>query len=334
MTPTPVALIAGITGQDGSYLAEYLLEQGYEVAGITRDPGLNLSLNLQHLEGRIRLFYSSYEFGQLIEIINTTRPTEIYDLCGQSYVSKSWSMVEETIRSIGIIPSRMLEAIVATDRSIRFLHASSSELFNPANGETLTERSPIAPYNPYGCAKAFAHNMVSAYRRTYGLHAVNAILFPHESPRRHANFVFKKIVRQAVEIKHGARDRLLLGNLDASRDWGYAPEFIACMHRMMVAAEPDDYCLCTGIANTVGEIARKVFAQLELDWERYVEVDHTLVRRYEPLVIVGSAEKAARQLGWKPKVGFDALIRHMIDYEMMLHSGSVQDYSDEHPQFD
>lgn len=334
MRPTPVALIAGITGQDGSYLAEYLLGRGYEVAGITRDPGLTLPLNLNHLAGRVKLLYSSYELGQLIEIIKTIRPTEIYDLCGQSYVGKSWSMVEETIRSVGIIPSRMLEAIVATDQSIRFLHASSSELFNPTVGETLIERSSIAPYNPYGCAKAFAHNMVSAYRRTYGLHAVNAILFPHESPRRHANFVFKKIVRQAVEIKHGLRDKLLLGNLDASRDWGYAPEFVACMYRMLAAAEPDDYCLCTGIPNTVKEIARKVFAQLELDWEKYVEVDHTLVRRYEPTVIVGSAQKAADQLGWIPKVGFDELIRRMIDYELKLHAGSVQDYRDEHPQFD
>lgn len=329
-----VALIAGVTGQDGSYLAELLLRRGYTVYGITRDPGLTVPLNLSHLDGRVKLIYSGYELAQLIDIVRAVQPDEIYDLAGQSYVSKSWEMVEETIRSIAVIPCRLLEAIVATNPAIRFLHASSSEIFGPTDGETLSELSRIAPANPYGCSKAFAHNMVGAYRTGYGLFAVNAILFSHESPRRHASFVVKKIVRHALEIQRGRRDKLRLGNLDAIRDWGYAPEYINAMHLMMCAEEPDDYCLCTGVPRSVADVAQSVFGALDLDWQRHVEVDTTLVRRHEAKRVLGSARKAQEQLGWAAKVDFAEIISRMIDFERKLLDREVQDYRNECPQFD
>lgn len=329
-----VALIAGVTGQDGSYLAELLLRRGYAVYGITRDPGLSVPLNLRHLDGRVKLIYSAYELAQLIDIIRNVKPDEIYDLAGQSYVSKSWEMVEETIRSIAVIPSRLLEAIVATNPAIRFLHASSSEIFGPADGAALSESSRVAPANPYGCSKAFAHHMVGAYRTGHGVFAANAVLFSHESPRRHASFLVKKVVRHALEIQRGRRDKLRLGNLAAIRDWGYAPEYVNAMHLMLRADAPDDYCLCTGVPRSVSDVAQSVFGALGLDWERHVEVDTALVRRYEAGRVLGSARKAQERLGWTPKVDFAETIDRMIDFERKLLTYEAQDYRNESPQFD
>ena len=329
----PAALITGINGQDGSYLAELLLNKGYRVYGITRDPAMASSINLRHLDRKVTLIYSSYELHQLIDIIRKIQPSEIYNFAGQSYVSKSWEMVEETINSIAVIASRLLEAILVCDSSIRFLQASSSELFNPGEEDRLSETFPISPYNPYGCAKTFAHCMVSAYRKAHGLFAVNAILFPHESPRRHPNFAFKKIVRSAVEIQHGSTRKLTLGNLHVFRDWGYAPEYVEAMHRMISANTPEDYCLCTGSAQSVLNVVEAVFGYLGLDWQKHVEIAADLCRTYEPIKIVGDGNKAAAQLGWTPAVKFTDLIRLVVDFEVRMQSGTEKDYGNECPRF-
>jgi GDPmannose 4,6-dehydratase len=328
------ALITGVTGQDGSYLAELLLRRGYEVHGITRDPATIFPLNLQHLAGRVSLIYCGYEFHDLVEIVRRVRPTEIYNLAGQSYVGKSWEMVEETFKSVAVIPSRLLEAILANDRSIRFLQASSSELFNPGDGDRLAETFPISPYNPYGCSKTFAHCMVSAYRRAHGIFAVSAILFPHESPRRHPNFAFKKIVRAAVEIKSGGKHKLQLGNLHVLRDWGYAPEYVSAMHRMMLADEPDDYCLCTGATRSLQEVVQGAFEHLQLDWQEHVEIVPRLTRLYEPKSIVGDGTKAAKRLGWEPASRFEDTLKRVMEFEIRMSSGQEKDYGNERPGYD
>ncbi len=334
MVATPrTALITGITGQDGSYMAELLVNRGYRVFGITRDPALAFPLNLRHLADKVALIFCTYEAHDLVEIVKRVKPQEIYNFTGQSYVGKSWEMVEETFRSLAVIPSRLLEAIIASDTSIRFLQASSSELFNPGEQERLDERFPISPYNPYGCSKTFAHCMVAAYRQAHGLFAVNAILFPHESPRRHPNFAFKKIVRAAVEIKNGSRRRLELGNLQVLRDWGYAPEYVSAMHRMISTKEPEDYCLCTGQPRSVQDVVEAAFRYVGLDWQDHVDVSPRLYRTYEPKLITGDASKAGRQLDWKPAASFDDTLQRVIDFEIRMSSGSEKDYRNECPGY-
>jgi GDPmannose 4,6-dehydratase len=191
----------------------------------------------------------------------------------------------------------------------------------------------MTPYNPYGCSKTFAHCMVAAYRQTHGLFAVNAILFPHESPRRHPNFAFKKIVRAAVEIKNGDKRKLELGNLQVKRDWGYAPEYVSAMHRMISAAEPEDYCLCTGRARSVQDVVEAAFGYVGLDWKDHVEVSPRLYRTYEPKVIVGDASKAAGRLGWTPVARFEDTLARVMDYEIRMSSGSERDYKNERPGY-
>ena len=263
-----IALIAGIGGQDGSYMAELLLSKGYKVYGLTRSIDLLPSLNLAHLAGQVTLLYTNYQLHQLVEIISTVKPDEIYNLTGQSYVSKSWELVQETIDSQGVIVSRFLEAIFLTDRSIKFLQSSSAEIFNSDLGSTFNESSSLGPYNPYGCAKLMAHSMVDAYRKSKGMFAVNAILFPHESPRRHQNFAVKKIIHTAVKIKNSQASNLQLGNLEVQRDWGYAPNYVNAMYLMMQADNPRNYCLSTGNTHSLLDIVKTTFSSLDLDWEQ------------------------------------------------------------------
>lgn len=329
----PVALIAGINGQDGSYMAELLVGEGYRVFGITRDPSVSPSLNVRHLGEAVTLLYSSYELRQLIDIIERTKPSEIYNFAGQSYVGKSWDMVEETIHSQGVLVSRLLEAILATNPKIRLLNASSAEIYNPTGPQRLNEASPIQPYNPYGCAKALGHCMVDAYRDARGLFAVNAILFPHESPRRDANFAFKKIMAAAAAIGSGSRKKLKLGNLEVSRDWGYAPAFVAAMRAMLRAKVPQNLCLCTGKTHTVKDIVRMAFTNFGLDWREHVEVDAKLCRAAEPLVIAGNPERASKQIGWVATPRIEELIAAVIDFEMRMATGQEKDFRNEHPRY-
>jgi len=329
----PVALIAGINGQDGSYMAELLVANGYYVYGITRDPSLTMSRNVCHLADSIKLFYSSYELHQLVGIIKNIQPDEIFNFAGQSYVSKSWEMVEETIHSQGVITSRFLEAILATNTKIRFLNASSSEIFGLASTATLNEASMVQPYNPYGCAKALAHCMVDTYRNSKGIFAVNAILFPHESPRRAPNFAFKKIIKAAVEIKNGSQKKLELGNLHVFRDWGYAPSFVTAMHRMLIAENPMNLCLCTGQAKSIQEVVSAAFSMLGMDWAEHVIVDSTLIRVFEPNTIVGDPSKAFLNLEWEATPPFEELIARMIEFENRRVKDNESDFRNEAPIF-
>jgi len=328
-----IALIAGVTGQDGSYMAELLLAKGYKVFGITRDPSLAVTKNIFHLSSSITLIYSSYELHQLIDIIIKIRPNEIYNFAGQSYVSKSWDMVEETIHSQSILTSRFLEAILATDPQIKFLNSSSSEVFSPNNNGLIDENCLINPYNPYGCSKAFAHCMVDAYRNSRGLFAVNAILFPHESPRRNANFAFKKIINAAVAIKLGSKERLKIGNLKVRRDWGYAPSYISAMHMMLRDEKLDNYCLCTGESRSVEDVIDCTFSHLGLDWRDYVDVDNGLLRANEPKDIVGDPALAYKKLGWKATPCFNDMVACVIEFELKAANGRIKDFSNENPLF-
>jgi GDPmannose 4,6-dehydratase len=333
VTKQPVALIAGITGQDGSYMAELLSTKGYKVFGISRDPSLVPTKNISHLASVVTLVYSSYELHQLIDIISKTQPCEIYNFAGQSYVSKSWGMVEDTVYSQGIITSRFLEAILATDPKIRFLNASSSEVFTQNNSDLIDEKSLVKPYNPYGCAKALGHCMVDAYRNTRGLFAVNAILFPHESPRRNSNFAFKKIVNAAVAIKHGSNERLKLGDLQVCRDWGYAPSFVQAMHQMLLNDPLENLCLCTGQSRSVEDVVASAFSYVGLDWREYLDVDVGLLRANEPPNITGDPTKALRKLGWRATPCFEDLIACVIDFEIRAVSSQEVDFRNETPRF-
>jgi GDPmannose 4,6-dehydratase len=333
VTKQPIALIAGITGQDGSYMAELLATKGYKVFGISRDPSLAPTKNIFHLASVVTLIYSSYELHQLIDIIRKTQPSEIYNFAGQSYVSKSWGMVEETVHSQGIITSRFLEAILTTDPEIRFLNASSSEVFTQNHSGLIDEESLIRPYNPYGCSKALGHCMVDAYRNTRGLFAVNAILFPHESPRRNSNFAFKKIINAAAAIKRGSNERLKLGNLQVCRDWGYAPSFVQAMHQMLLADSLENLCLCTGQSRSVEDVVANAFSYVGLDWREYVDVDVGLLRVNEPQNIIGDPGKAFRKLAWRATPCFEDLFACVIDFELRAVSGQENDFRNENPRF-
>ncbi|MGE0614878.1 MAG: GDP-mannose 4,6-dehydratase [Bacteriovoracia bacterium] len=327
----PVALITGISGQDGSYLSELLLKNGYRVVGITRDPARRFSLNIAHLEGKIELVDSSYETHHLAEILAAVKPTEVYNFAGQVYVSKSWEMVDETFRASGVIPTHLLEAILKVDRSIRYFQASSSEIFYPSGDTPLTEATPLAPYNPYGCTKAYAHHMVTSYRRNYGLFAVNGVFFNHESPRRHENFAAKKAVRAAVRIKLGKEKTLQFGNASVIRDFGYAPDYVDACWRMLKAAKPEDYLICTGQSYSLEHVLRSVFGRLGLDFEKHVQADPRYFRLHEPLAVYGSSAKIRQDLGWKPTVDLEQMLDRMIQFEMKFQQGLEKDYAHEHP---
>ena len=320
------ALISGITGQDGSFLTEVLLEKGYDVYGIIRRSSSFNTDRIDHLyqdpheKGtRLRLVYGDLnDSSSLNTILRQVQPDEIYNLGAQSHVRVSFDIPEYTGEVTGLGTVRLLEAIRETGMNPKFYQASSSELYGKVFESPQTETTPFHPRSPYACAKAYAYYITVNYRESYGLFACNGILFNHESERRGETFVSLKITRAATRIKLGLQDKLYMGNLDAHRDWGYARDYVEAMWMIMNAEEPDDYVVATGETHSVREFLEKTFSYLDLDWEKYVEIDPRYFRPAEVDLLLGDASKARRELGWEPKVSFDGLVKLMTNYDLNL----------------
>ena len=320
------ALITGITGQDGSYLTEFLLEKGYQVFGIVRRSSSFNTDRIDHLyqdphepNARLRMFYGDLnDSSSLNTILRQTQPDEIYNLGAQSHVRVSFDVPEYTGEVTGLGTVRILEAIRDTGIKPKFYQASSSELFGRVRETPQTELTPFYPRSPYACAKAYAYHITVNYRESYGLFACNGILFNHESERRGETFVSRKITRAATRIKLGLQKRLYLGNLDARRDWGHAKDYVEAMWLMLQADEPDDYVIATGETHSVREFLTEAFGYLDLDWEEYVETDPRYYRPAEVDLLLGDASKARRVLGWEPKITFKQLVRVMVDHDLEL----------------
>lgn len=324
------ALILGISGQDGSYLAEFLLQDGYKVFGTTRNSATVFGENLKHLKGKITLFHTAYDTASLVDILRKVRPQEVYNFAGQTYVTKSWDLLHDTVQSSPVLVSNILEAIVRVDTKIKFFQASSCEIFSQRSG-IITEETPIAPGNPYGCGKAYAKHLVSCFRDRYGMYAVTGILFNHDSPRRHEDFVSRKIVKRAVAIKLGKGKELSLGNTSVLRDWSYAPDIVRAVARMMRMKAPQDLVLASGHTHSVQEMVDVVFELLELDSEVHIRTDRTLFRSSEPAAIYASSKRAKVALKWKPEVAFHDILKRMVAYEMRLQTGDEIDFRNERP---
>jgi len=319
------AFITGITGQDGSYLAEFLLNKGYEVHGLIRRSSSFNTERIDHLyhdfhtpDTRLFLHYGDLSVsGQFMDLLHSLQPDEIYHLGAQSHVRVSFDMPEYTGDVTGLGTLRILEAIRKTGIKARFYQASSSEMFGAAP-PPQNEKTIFQPRSPYAAAKVYAYYIVQNYRDAYGLFAANGILFNHESPRRGETFVTRKITRAATQIKLGLKDKLYLGNLDAKRDWGFAGDYVEAMWLMMQHDKPDDFVIATGETHSVREFAEKVFSKLDLDYHQYVSVDPRYFRPTEVDILLGDASKAKKMLNWKPRVTFDALIDMMIATDMEL----------------
>lgn len=317
------ALITGITGQDGSYLAEFLLEKGYQVHGLKRRASSLNTDRVDHLYedphsfgARMLLHYADLTDGSSLgNLIYDIRPDEIYNLGAQSHVKVSFEVPEYTAATVAIGTLRLLEAIRRTGLACRFYQASSSEMFG-ATPPPQSETTPFHPRSPYACAKLFAHNITVNYRESYGLHASCGILFNHESPRRGETFVTRKITRAVAQIKLGLENRLYLGNLDARRDWGYAPDYVRAMWLMLQRDEPDDCVIGTGDAHSVREFAELAFASAGLDWREHVEIDPRYFRPAEVDYLLADASKAHRMLGWEPPISFEELVRIMVESDL------------------
>lgn len=320
------ALITGITGQDGSFLAELLLEKGYEVYGIIRRSSSFNTDRIDHLyqdphepNTRLRLLYGDLnDSSSLNTILRHVNPDEIYNLGAQSHVRVSFDIPEYTAEVTGLGAVRILESIRDLGIRPKFYQASSSELYGKAHQVPQTERTPFHPRSPYGCAKAYAYYITQNYREAFSLFACNGILFNHESERRGETFVSRKITRAATRIKLDLQNKLYLGNLDAKRDWGYAKDFVEAMWLMMQQPEADDYVIATGETRSVRDFLDAVFGLLDLDWKKYVAVDPRYFRPAEVDLLLGDATKARERLGWKPRVSFDEMIRIMVDHDLEL----------------
>jgi GDPmannose 4,6-dehydratase len=309
------ALVTGITGQDGSYLAELLLEKGYEVHGVIRRSSSLNTGRIDHIFDRLHLHYGDLSDDRSLEnVVNLVDPDEVYNLGAQSHVRTSFDIPEYTADVTGLGALRLLEA--CRGRDLKFYQASSSELFGKVRETPQSETTPFYPRSPYGVAKQFAFSTIVNYRESYGMFACNGILFNHESPRRGDTFVTQKIAKAAVLISHGRQDKLFLGNLDAQRDWGYAPEYVEGMWRMLQQNKPDDYILATGYTWRVRDFLDVVFGYLNLDWKKYVEIDSKYYRPTEVDLLLGDPSKAKRILGWEAKTKMPDLARIMVQYHM------------------
>ena len=325
------ALLTGITGQDGSYLAELLLSKGYEVHGLIRRASTFSTARIEHLykdphepDSKLFLHYADLSDGsRLVTLLESIQPDEVYNFAAQSHVRVSFDEPEHTADITGTGTVRMLEAIRSTGIKTRFYQASSSEMFG-ATPPPQNEETPFSPRSPYGAAKLYSYWITRNYREAYHMFAVNGILFNHESPRRGGTFVTRKITRAVARIQAGLQDKLYMGNLDAVRDWGYAPEYVEGMWRMLQADTPADYVLATGYEATVRDFLEYSFGHVGLDWQKYVEFDERYLRPTEVDSLIGDASKAERELGWKPKVLTPELARIMVDadIEALKHEGT------------
>ncbi len=313
------ALITGITGQDGSYLAEFLLDKGYEVHGVVRRASTESFQRLSGIEGRITLHPGDLlDQRSLVDVLRACEPHEVYNLAAMSFVAASWNQPSLTAEFTGLGVTRMLEAVREACPDTRFYQASSSEMFGKVRETPQNESTPFYPRSPYGVAKAYGHFITVNYRESYGLHACSGISFNHESPRRGLEFVTRKVTHGAAAIKLGLEDTLLLGNLDARRDWGYAPEYVEAMWLMMQRDEPSDYVIGTGVDHSVRDLVDTAFGHLDLDPTDHVNTDPALRRPAEVERLVADYSKAERELDWRPRTSFEELIRLMVDADLEL----------------
>jgi len=317
------ALITGITGQDGSYLAELLLEKGYRVVGMTRRSSTVSDERIAHIRDRIQIVQGDLlDQASLVEALRAVAPAEVYNLAAQSFVPTSWNQPVLTGEFTALGVTRMLEAVRQVDRGIRFYQASSSEMFGKVREVPQTEATPFHPRSPYGVAKAYGHFLTVNYRESYGLFAVSGILFNHESPRRGLEFVSRKVTDGAARISLGLASELRMGNLDAHRDWGYAGDYVRAIWAMLQLDEPSDFVVATGVAHSVRELCEVAFGRVGLDYERHVVIDPTYNRPAEVDHLIGDASRARSILGWAPDVDFRGLVEMMVDSDLArLRSG-------------
>lgn len=311
------AVITGITGQDGSYLAELLLEQGYEVVGITRRLSASNHWRIAHLKDKIALRPGDLlDQLSLVRIIDEVRPHEFYNLAAMSFVPASWDqpLLTGEFNSLGVM--RVLEAVRQVDPGIKIYQASSSEMYGKVREVPQTELTPFYPRSPYGVSKVFGHYITVNYRESYGLFATSGILFNHESPRRGLEFVTRKVTDGVARIKLGLKDHLALGNLDAQRDWGFSGDYVRAMWLMLQQDRADDYVIATGETHSVRELVQLAFAAVDLDWQPYVRLDPAFLRPAEVDLLVGDASKAHSELGWQPTVTFEGLVRMMVEADL------------------
>jgi GDPmannose 4,6-dehydratase len=315
----PKALITGITGQDGSYLAEHLLEEGYDVVGMVRRSSTINFHRIAHIQDKVTLAPGDLlDQVSLINVLEEHRPHVVFNLAAQSFVQTSWSQPVFTgdVTALGV--TRILDAIRIVDPDIHFYQASSSEMFGKVVEVPQREKTPFYPRSPYGVAKVYGHWITVNYRESYGLHAVSGILFNHESPRRGLEFVTRKITHEVARIKHGLSRELRLGNLDARRDWGFAGDYVKAMALMVKNEKPVDYVIATGATHSVEQFLEVAFGYVDLDWHDFVVQDPRFVRPAEVDELVGDAAKAKEQMGWEPEVTFEGLVRMMVDADMKL----------------
>jgi GDPmannose 4,6-dehydratase len=318
------ALITGVTGQDGSYLAELLLEKGYEVYGIVRNLARANGEGMAVSASRINYVEADLtDQTSLDRAMQQVKPDEVYNLAGQTFVPVSWSQPLLTMEVTGMGALRMLEAIRRHATQARFLQVSSSEIFGKSDEVQQSEATRLQPRNPYGAAKMFAHHITINYRESYGMFACSCIAFNHESPRRGPEFVTRKVSRQVARIKLGSADKIKMGNIEGRRDWGFAGDYVRAMWLTLQQSAPQDFVIATGITYSVKQLLEIAFAHVGLDWEKHVEIDPTLVRPAEEDPLSGDASKANKILGWKPTVTFEKLVRMMVDSDLALLSKPV-----------
>ena len=320
MTQKKSALITGITGQDGSYLAEFLLSKNYNVYGMVRRASVEKHERIAHLMDKIQLIQGDLlDQSSLASVIREANPTEVYNLAAQSFVPTSWAQPTLTAEFTAVGVTRMLEAIRTVNPAIRFYQASSSEMYGKVRETPQTEDTPFYQRSPYGVAKDYVHYITVNYRESYDMFAVSGILFNHESPRRGLEFVTRKVTDGVAQIKLGKKTELRMGNLDARRDWGFAGDYVKAMWLMLQQNKPDDYVIATGETHTVQKLVEVAFGHAGLDWKQYVKLDEKFIRPAEVDLLVGSPAKATKELGWKPEVTFEDMIRLMVDSDIAIH---------------